>query len=114
MPSERQPRKRISSGHAGLLAGLLLWLIGWVCPASAQTWKVSNWHVDDGLPNGDVTAIAQTPDGYLWVGTSLGVARFDGIKFTVFRANEVPGLADSRVVSLLAAKDGTLWVGTLG
>jgi ligand-binding sensor domain-containing protein len=115
MPTGRRSQQIwISSGHAGSVAGLLLWLIGWVCPAFAQTWQVSNWHVDDGLPYGDVTAIAQTPDGYLWVGTPMGVARFDGVRFTVFRANEAPGLADSRIVSLLAAKDGTLWVGTLG
>src|SRR5205823_5977972 len=42
------------------------------------------WGVDDGLPSSYVYSIAQTPDGYLWVATSEGLARFDGVRFTPF------------------------------
>ncbi len=82
--------------------------------ASGQSWQVSTWHVDDGLPHVNVTAISQTPDGYLWVGTPAGLARFDGLKFKVFRADGTCGLEDSRIVNLLTDREGTLWVGTLG
>jgi ligand-binding sensor domain-containing protein len=45
---------------------------------------VDSWHTESGLPDGNVTALAQTPDGYLWVGTFKGLARFDGVRFTIF------------------------------
>ena len=48
---------------------------------------VSRWEMKDGLPLNKVRAIAQTPDGYLWVGTFNGLARFDGVRFKVFDGN---------------------------
>ena len=53
----------------------------------------------------------QTHDGYLWVGTYSGLARFDGVHFTVFDENNTPELRNSRVTSLFEAHDGTLWIG---
>src|ERR1035438_1842458 len=49
------------------------------------------WQSDEGLPNNYVRAIVQTPDGYLWVGTSAGLARFDGLHFTAFRSDTPHG-----------------------
>jgi len=46
------------------------------------------WRIEDGLPQNKIQAIAQTPDGYLWVGTSEGLARFDGVRFHRFRPLE--------------------------
>jgi len=66
---------------------------------------------EDGLPQNTVPAIVQTRDGYLWIGTYTGLARFDGLRFTVFDDNNSPGLASSRVTSLFEADDGTLWIG---
>ena len=82
-------------------------------PAPGQHYDVRNWHIEDGLPAARVTALAQTPDGYLWVGTLRGLARFDGVRFKVFTAGSSPGLGDSRIASLLTDREGTLWVGTL-
>ena len=68
---------------------------------------------ENGLPQNSVTAILQTRDGYLWIGTYNGLARFDGHSFTVFdgdRSN-APELRNSRVVSLFEDDDGTLWIG---
>ena len=90
--------------------------------ASAQAQQVSTsphytvqrWDAgatEDGLPQNTVTAIVQTRNGYLWVGTYTGLARFDGLRFTVFDDNNSPGLASSRVTSLFEADDGTLWIG---
>ena len=45
---------------------------------------LDNWQIPEGLPQTSVQAIARTPDGYLWVGTQEGLARFDGVRFTVF------------------------------
>ena len=88
-------------------------LFVWVTRATGQEYQVHNWHVEDGLPDGQITAIAQTPDGYLWVGTPKGLARFDGARFQVFRAQSSPGLVDSRICNLLVDREGSLWIGTL-
>jgi ligand-binding sensor domain-containing protein len=55
-------------------------------------YMIDRWDVADGLPGTQVLSWAQTTDGYLWVGTVLGVARFDGLGFTVFDA-ETPGVS---------------------
>src|SRR5215471_12295179 len=49
-----------------------------------------NWDMQDGLPDSTVKAIAQTLDGYLWVGTRAGLARFDGVHFRVFTSENAP------------------------
>ena len=71
---------------------------------------VRSWHVEDGLPDGSVTALAQTPDGYLWVGTRKGLVRFDGARFSRAGSDRKDGLLDQRVRGLLAAHDGSLWI----
>ena len=70
------------------------------------------WQVEQGLPQNKVTAVVQTRDGYLWLGTYNGLARFDGVRFTVFNDNNTPELRSSRITSLFEADDGTLWIGT--
>lgn len=70
------------------------------------------WQVEQGLPQNKVTAVVQTHDGYLWVGTYNGLARFDGVRFTIFDENNTPELHSSRITSLFEAGDGTLWIGT--
>jgi len=70
------------------------------------------WSVDDGLPLNVVRAIEQTEDGLLWVGTSDGLARFDGHSFTTFTAADADGLAGNRIFGLYEDREGTLWIGT--
>ena len=72
----------------------------------------SNWSSDAGLPQNSVHAIAQTKDGYLWLGTEEGLARFDGVRFQIFRRETNNGLASDYIRALFAAGDGTLWIGT--
>ena len=69
------------------------------------------WHTADGLPQDSVRAIAQTRDGYLWLGTQAGLARFDGEHFTIFdRLNS--NLKHDHILALCASHDGSLWIGT--
>ena len=50
----------------------------------SDAWIIQSWAVDEGLPESSATAMAQTPDQYLWFGTFGGLVRFDGVTFTVF------------------------------
>ena len=70
----------------------------------------SSWTTETGLPENSVTALVQTRDGYLWLGTFGGLARFDGVKFTVFDTGNSPGLGGNRITYLYEDPDGGLWI----
>ena len=70
--------------------------------------------MEDGLPMNSVLAITQTPEGYLWVGTEAGLARFDGLEFEVFDHENTPALSKSLILSLMVSRDGILYAGTRG
>jgi ligand-binding sensor domain-containing protein/signal transduction histidine kinase len=73
-----------------------------------------SWQIEDGLPNSTVRAFAQTRDGYLWVGTEEGLARFDGVRFVVFDASNTPELREAFVTDLHEDRSGNLWIATSG
>lgn len=73
---------------------------------------LDQWTTLDGLPQNSVNAIAQTPDGYIWVGTFGGLARFDGLRFSVIERVDDAGRHVDRVLSLAVAPDSSVWVGT--
>jgi signal transduction histidine kinase/ligand-binding sensor domain-containing protein len=73
---------------------------------------IQSWRTAEGLPQNTVQAIAQMPDGYLWVGTKGGLARFDGVRFTTFGLAD--GLKGLDVADLLEDGQGGLWIGTSG
>lgn len=83
-------------------------------PAPPGEYLIASWQTDDGLPQNTVTSIAQTPDFFLWFGTQNGLVRFDGARFTVLDANNLPELKDSRIVRLYVDRHGSLWIGTEG
>jgi signal transduction histidine kinase/ligand-binding sensor domain-containing protein len=70
------------------------------------------WRVEDGVFSGAPNAVAQTADGYLWIGTQAGLMRFDGVRFVSWQPPEGKELPSSRINSLLGARDGSLWIGT--
>ena len=83
-------------------------------PLSLQDLTARRWGKEEGLPHSDVTAVLQTRDGYLWVGTPGGLARFDGVRFEPIgppagRANEV-----LCVTALCEDAAGRLWIGSRG
>jgi ligand-binding sensor domain-containing protein/signal transduction histidine kinase len=83
-------------------------------PSGPPGYSSRIWHSQDGLPEDAIQALAQTSDGYLWIGTSGGLVRFDGVRFTVFSRENTPSFRENSVSALLTAKDGALWIGTQG
>ncbi len=70
------------------------------------------WRTQDGSFSGVPQVAVQTSDGYLWIGTTLGLVRFDGVRFVTWNPPAGHNLLDPRIFSLLAARDGSLWIGT--
>ena len=73
---------------------------------------VDNWQIPEGLPQTSVQALARTPDGYLWIGTQEGLARFDGVRFAVFTDATDVGIPNKHITALFVDASGRLWVGT--
>ena len=97
---------------AGLLTALL------VPSVHARSYRVqyvsTNWQTEQGLPQNSVNALVQDHDGYLWIGTYGGLARFDGEHFKLFGAADLPGLGSLAITALYESRSGVLWVGTSG
>ncbi len=70
------------------------------------------WKIRDGFVKGSILSIAQTPDGYLWVGSAFGLSRFDGVRNVPWEPPPNQHLPSTVVSRLVAARDGTLWIGT--
>ena len=70
------------------------------------------WRVQDGVFKGDPRVMAQTPDGYLWIGTMAGLLRFDGVRFVPWSSADGVQLPSPEVYSILIARDGSMWIAT--
>jgi signal transduction histidine kinase/ligand-binding sensor domain-containing protein len=140
-PSMTQSKVRLRFGHRGLRAvpvcprifhftcgnsnwaSLCLCIVLWCClccvTASAldpskqiSQYAHAAWRIRDGDFNGTPHVIAQTSDGYLWIGTEAGLLRFDGVRFVPWSPPEGKQLRSNRIYSLLGTPDGSLWIGT--
>src|SRR5262245_612209 len=91
----------------------------WPAPAKAldpdkriSQYAHAAWRIQDGFFKGSPFAIAQTSDGYLWVGTTSELLRFDGVRFVPWRSPNGAQLLNSQIAGLLAGRDGSLWIAT--
>jgi signal transduction histidine kinase/ligand-binding sensor domain-containing protein len=76
-------------------------------------YRITRWTAENGLPQNHITALAQTPDGYLWLGTLAGLARFDGLRFKAFNHRNTPEMTHDAINDLAVdQKDGSLWIAT--
>src|SRR5262249_27116383 len=71
------------------------------------------WRVRDGFAKSQITSIAQSPDGYLWMATQSGLLHFDGVRAVPWQPSGNEQLPSNVIRDLLAARDGTLWISTL-
>src|SRR6185312_8468610 len=91
----RKPRRLAIAAFLLLLPGL-----------TADEFSYRTWRTEDGLPGNRIRALEETRDGYLWVGTPSGLARFDGARFTVFDSSNTPELLDESITVLWPSRDG--------
>jgi ligand-binding sensor domain-containing protein/signal transduction histidine kinase len=106
-PNERNDSRALT---AMLLLGFALALPTF---ASDTRFIVDSWKAKEGgLPQNAVIAMTQTRDGYLWLGTQQGLARFDGINFKTFNDGNTPGLNSTTIEKLFEDSRGNLWIGT--
>lgn len=70
------------------------------------------WRMQEGAFSGTPHAVAQTADGYLWIGTDSGLFKFDGVRFVPWEPLDGKRLAGPSIYSLLGGSDGTLWIGS--
>ncbi|MBX7183920.1 MAG: diguanylate cyclase [Vicinamibacteria bacterium] len=78
---------------------------------SLTQYKIDRWQTEQGLPLDTVQCLLRTRDGYLWVGTAGGLARFDGIRFLTFPAAEVSEITSLPIFGLMEDNEGRLWIG---
>jgi signal transduction histidine kinase/ligand-binding sensor domain-containing protein len=116
MRSVHRRRRNIVSRVALLASALTFWRPSALAlnPAlDVSQYAHTAWTVRGGLSKGTIVAIAQTQDGYLWLGTEFGLLRFDGVRFVPWQPPAgQPRLPSDYVHGLLAARDGGLWIGT--
>lgn len=100
--------RRLLTGCCCLLALLLGPVSAWALDASrtVDEYTLSHWSMEDGLPHNLIHHIAQDRDGYIWVGTWEGAARFNGLHFTRYESSTVPGVRIEGVRAIAAAGDG--------
>jgi len=114
----RTPRKR-----SGFICSLLLPAVfllssaGWMAALDPgrriSQYGHTAWRMQDGYFAGMAWSIAQTTDGYLWVGTAGGLLRFDGVQFVPWSSLSGEKLPSNAIHALLGARDGSLWIGTV-
>lgn len=107
--------KLASMMQCGVLAALLVFMMkvarGEELQDLRQEYVATAFGRDAGLPL-PVESLVQAHDGYIWAGTSMGLTRFDGVKFTLYRVSDTPGLWHNAIHSLYEDRSGTLWIGT--
>jgi len=102
----RNSRQRFLS--AALVLLFVLYPASTAVAAGQKYFKT--WTTENGLPQNHISYIAQTHDGYLWLATLDGLARFDGVRFKIFKSADTPEFPTSRIVSMFVDSAGRLWL----
>src|SRR5688500_3675699 len=104
-------RKSIATRFSGRIFLLAAYLFTLTCVCSAaEELRFKTWNTENGLPQNSIQAIAQTKDGYIWIATRDGLARFDGIRFKVFQKANTPQLPGNRLWHIFVDDAGRLWI----
>ena len=95
---------------AVLIGGIWIILCAGSLFGAEGNWSLRVWQSDEGLPDNIVEGVAQSPDGFIWVATRSGLARFDGVRFQEFASVNLAGAATSEIQKILLDRIGRLWV----
>ena len=98
--------------HKRQISANLDWLDWFSMDQPVFPYATRTWQTEDGLPHNVIQAVTQTPDGYIWVGTQKGLARFDGLHFTAYDSKNTPAMVNASIQSLYVDHAGVLWAGT--
>ncbi|MBN2383896.1 diguanylate cyclase [bacterium] len=93
-----------------VVCSMVCWALDPVKSISQYNFDI--WNTERGLPQNSVIEVIQTRDGYIWVATEEGLARFDGIRFTVYDKKTTPAITDNYINDLYQTRSGVLWLGT--
>ena len=88
------------------------WVVGLDPSLDVDQYAHTAWRVGEGFSRGGISSIAQSPDGYLWLGTELGLLRFDGVKAVPWQPPAGEQLPSDFIEQLRVSRDGRLWIGT--
>jgi signal transduction histidine kinase/ligand-binding sensor domain-containing protein len=109
---QRAERRRIATIALGMLLACWSCAFGLNPTLDIGQYAHTAWRSGEGFTKGLIRSIAQTPDGYLWLGTEFGLLRFDGVRAVPWELPAGEHLPNDDIRSLLGARDGRLWVGT--
>jgi len=97
-----------------LLAGTWHFAVTASASTGTSTWLSRSWQLDDGLPGNSVTGVFQTADGYLWVATEGGLARFDGVHFQSVTLPVPSGRSRPIIRAMSLGRENTIWLALEG
>ena len=97
----------------GIILACCPYVVGLDPSLDINQYAHTTWRGREGFSKGIIFAIAQTPDGYLWLGTEFGLLRFNGVRSVPWEPPAGQLLPSSEVRALFIARDGNLWIGTL-
>jgi signal transduction histidine kinase/ligand-binding sensor domain-containing protein len=108
-----------SAGRTLCFATIACLLSAWPARAPAldpsldvSQYGQTTWKIREGFGRAPIISMAQTPDGYLWLGTLSGLMRFDGVRLTAWGGPQGAELRNSSIYALFVARDGRLWIGS--
>jgi ligand-binding sensor domain-containing protein/signal transduction histidine kinase len=108
---DKAPRQTKTVVALGILLACCVCAFGLDPSLDISQYAHTSWKVRDGFTKGFIESIAQTPDGYLWLGTEFGLVRFDGVRAVPWQPPENEHLPPGTIYALLVSRNGTLWIG---